>query len=271
MRTGYFDKAVADNEHATMDDRAYMHTGPDDSEEGGYYNHNLSMLISAYEMEGDSAGAGRVAHLLVDQGNPLAQIYFDARFHRWDDALEMSAPSGASGMAGVMWHFLRGMAYTARGRYGSAQTELTFLREATMKMHSFAAMGIKNSSFNLIHMAAGILEASLARAQGDSAKEVAALQRAVDTQDALIYTEPPDFYLPVRESLGGALLRQGKAAQAERVFRDDLARNPRNPRSLFGLSAALVSEGRKDEARTVAAQFDDAWKHADIKLTVADL
>jgi len=43
----------------------------------------------------------------------------------------------------------------------------------------------------------------------------------------------------IRDRLGAALLRNKQAPEAEQVFREDLERNPRNPRSLFGLSKAL--------------------------------
>lgn len=63
-----------------------------------------------------------------------------------------------------------------------------------------------------------------------------------------------DWYHPVRESLGGALLRAGGAAEAEAVFRANLERNPRNPRSLFGLAESLRAPcTRSGEWRTVRA------------------
>ena len=40
----------------------------------------------------------------------------------------------------------------------------------------------------------------------------------------------------------------GDAAGAEKVFRADLERNPRNPRSLFGLEQALKAQGRDYDA-----------------------
>src|SRR5262245_58157628 len=43
---------------------------------------------------------------------------------------------------------------------------------------------------------------------------------------ALHYGEPPDWLLPVRETLGSVLLQNGAAAEAEKVFRADLERNP---------------------------------------------
>jgi TolA-binding protein len=75
----------------------------------------------------------------------------------------------------------------------------------------------------------------------------------------------------VRESLGAALLTSGDAAGAERVFRDDLERNPRSGRSLFGLSESLKAQGKRDAARLVEREFGRAWKSADTKLSVKDL
>ena len=74
-----------------------------------------------------------------------------------------------------------------------------------------------------------------------------------------------------RESLGRALLANRDPAGAERVFREDLARNPDNPRSLLGLSESLKSQGKTEEAGEVRKKFEAAWKDADGKLTLDDL
>ena len=57
--------------------------------------------------------------------------------------------------------------------------------------------------------------------------------------------EPPEWHYTIRTSLGAALLRDGKAAEAEGVFRKDLEMNPRNGRSLFGLLKALETQSKK--------------------------
>jgi hypothetical protein len=93
----------------------------------------------------------------------------------------------------------------------------------------------------------------------------------VDTQDKLNYGEPPDWFSPVRESLGAALLMNGDAGGAEKVFRADLDRNPRNPRSLFGLQQALKSQGRNYDAGFVQKEFDAAWKGGTVQLQVENL
>jgi tetratricopeptide repeat protein len=97
------------------------------------------------------------------------------------------------------------------------------------------------------------------------------LRDAVSTQDALLYDEPADWYYPVRESLGGMLLQSGDAKAAEQVFRDDLERNPRNPRSLLGLVEALTRQGRDYDATWIRRQFETAWQGADVVLKVEDL
>jgi len=95
-------------------------------------------------------------------------------------------------------------------------------------------------------------------------------RRAVEVQDRLNYDEPPDWYYPVRESLGGALLRAGRPAEAETVFRADLERNPRNPRSLFGLAESLRAQKKAADAAWVRAAFEGAWRDADTQLTSGD-
>ena len=94
---------------------------------------------------------------------------------------------------------------------------------------------------------------------------------AVAAADRIPYDEPPVWFYPVRESLGAALLKGGKAADAEKVFREDLVKNPRNPRSLFGLHASLVAQGKTADAEWVQRAFDEAWTHADTKLTLDSL
>ena len=42
--------------------------------------------------------------------------------------------------------------------------------------------------------------------------------KALELQDKLGYMEPPEWHYPVREALGGALLRQGKAAEARTAY-----------------------------------------------------
>ena len=92
-----------------------------------------------------------------------------------------------------------------------------------------------NKVGDVLRVADGVLAARIAAARGDHTRAIELLKAAVASEDALSYDEPPAWFLPTRETLGGLLISQGKAAEAEAVFREDLKRNPRSGRSLFGL------------------------------------
>ena len=113
-----------------------------------------------------------------------------------------------------------------------------------------------------------MLDARIAWARASHEESIRLWTRAVAAADALPYDEPPVFFYPVRESLGAALLLSGKAQEAERVFREDLVKHPRNPRSLFGLRDSLVKQNKAGDAEWVNREFDAAWKDADTGLRI---
>ncbi len=85
------------------------------------------------------------------------------------------------------------------------------------------------------------------------------------------YDEPPDWYLPPRESLGAVLFLDGRARDAELVFRQELEEHARNPRALFGLAECLHAQGKSAEEGEVRKEFQEGWKHADTQLRMEDL
>ena len=119
---------------------------------------------------------------------------------------------------------------------------------------------INNKTKDILEIAKDVLGAKIAMAKKDTNGAIAQLREAVAIQDTLKYGEPPDWFFPVRESLGGALLVSGDATGAEKIFREDLDRNPRNPRSLWGLRQALLLQKRDYDAGFVQKQFEASWK-----------
>ena len=77
-----------------------------------------------------------------------------------------------------------------------------------------------------------MLEGELALRENRASDSIAAFQRAVDIEDGLFYSEPPDWLLPPREYLADTYLKTGDVAQAERVYREDLKRHRNNGWSL---------------------------------------
>ena len=68
-------------------------------------------------------------------------------------------------------------------------------------------------------IAENVLSARIASAKGDSKTAIELLRKAVEVEDSLAYDEPPAWFLPVREMLGGALLKQRRLSrQPSRSF-----------------------------------------------------
>jgi hypothetical protein len=270
MRVGDYAGAVAANTHATMHDRMYL-SQENDVEGGYYFGHDLFFLTSAATMEGDYGRAAQAARELIPQGALEPMIFVALRFGRWADLLAEKAPKPdpAEPLRVPVWHFARGVALAATGDLSGARAEQSEVEQANAKLDVAGVNGFLNGSHEILGVAKDLLGAKVAWAGGDRATAVALLREAVSAQDLFYYIEPPDWYGPSRESLGGALLQTGDAVGAERVFREDLARNPRNPRSLFGLMKALQAQQRDDDAGFVRDAFQRTWVGS--PLTIEDL
>ena len=197
----------------------------------------------------------------------------ELRFHHWDEILKMKSPDPAMKTATVFWHFGRGMALAGTGKISEAEAEYKIVAdaEAATPPDLIFQMPINNKAKDILKIAEDVLGAKIASVKKDTESSVAKLRDAVAIQDKLNYGEPPDWFYPVRETLGGALLMSGDAAGAEKVFREDLDRNPRNPRSLFGLQQSLVRQKRDYDAGFVQREFESSWKGQSMRLKVEDL
>jgi Flp pilus assembly protein TadD len=162
----------------------------------------------------------------------------------------------------VFYHFARGMALASTGKTSEAEAENKIVSDAEKATPEevIFAMPVNNKAKDIMKIAENVLGAKIAMAKKDNSAAVTMLRDAVALQDTLKYGEPPDWFFPVRESLGAALLMTGDATGAEQVFRADLDKNPRNPRSLFGLRQALKAQGRDYDAGFVEKEFQASWK-----------
>jgi len=250
-----------------------------------YYSHNLHFIAACASMNGNYAEAHRAGEMLAAHVGPFVKdvpplegfmtvpIAVEVRFQKWDQVLSMPQPAAGMKTTTVFWHFARGMAQAAKGKVTEAEAEYKIVAEAADKTppDQVFAMPVNNKAKDVLNIARNVLGAKIALAKKDSANAITLLRQAVAIQDSLKYDEPPDWFFPVRESLGAVLLMNGNAAEAEKVFRQDLDRNPRNPRSLFGLSETLRAQNRAYDAQFVDKQFQTNWKSAEIKLKIADL
>ena len=81
--------------------------------------------------------------------------------------------------------------------------------------------------------------------------------------------EPPFWPVPVRHYLGDILLVAGRPADAEAIYRADLAKNADNGWALFGLMQSLRDQDKASEADAIEQQFKAAWTNADVTLTAS--
>jgi tetratricopeptide (TPR) repeat protein len=245
-----------------------------------YYPHNLHFLWAAATMEGRSADALRAARQVTGMATPdmvrampVAEYFVPttwlalARFGRWEELLAEPAPPGDLRYAHGMWAYARGLGLAATRRFAEAAAMARVVDTAARAVPADRVVADNQPAQDLLRLAAANLRGEIATRQGRHAAAVAALREAVRIQDGLPYTEPPPWHYPVRQSLGEALLAARRPAEAEAVFREDLARNPENGWSLFGLARALRAQRR--DASAVERRFADAWAHADVKLIAA--
>ena len=285
IQTGNYDEAADFNLDAASVDELYLGM-PD--QEGRYpvrsYQHNVHFAWSAAQFEGRSAVALQQAHKLRDKvriqtgPNQIAQssysqlflsipLFAQARFGRWDDILSEPEPRAEYLFETAIWHYARGLARSATGDRAAAGEHRQRVA-AIAADENLPSMG-RVSARDMLRLAAVALEADIVSRHGDPAQAVPLIEEAIHIQDNLAYTEPPPWYMPMRQTLGAVLLEAGKPDHAEAAFREDLADWPENGWSLFGLLEALRAQGKTDEANRIQRRFLRAWSRADIVLTAA--
>lgn len=285
-RVGRYHDAVVANQKAISADDAYLATCT--PAPGvyplGYVPHNHHFLWWAASMEGASAQAIAAAaetqrraslpDLIKAPGFEFLQEFWatpikaDVQFGRWDALLAMPKPADDLPYPVALWHFGQGMAQVRKGAPAAAQAHLTALAKAAADpQFEKYFVGPQHALARTLQVAERVLAGELAASRKDYRAGIAALEQAVALEDAIVYFEPPLWYQPARQNLGRVLLKAGKAAQAEKVYRDDLARNRANGWSLYGLSRSLKAQGKA--TAEVDREFRAAWQNADVALTAS--
>jgi tetratricopeptide (TPR) repeat protein len=277
IRTGRYHAAAEANARAIKVDEAFLAK----SKEKGiyplvYYTHNVHFLCYAQMVEGRKRDALKSARLLETmitpadvRAMPMAEFlvpmpYFvEARFGMWDEVLKEPSPPKDLVFSLAMWHYARTLAYLGKHDRPAALREQRQLEDAVAAIPPDRPLGTSNKALDVAKVAAAVASGEIAAARKNRKQAIARLTDAVRLQDALTYEEPPMWYYPARESLGEQLLASGQAEKAEAVYRDDLQRNPGNPRSLYALSQCLSQEGKRGEAAQAREQFRKAWRFAD--------
>jgi tetratricopeptide (TPR) repeat protein len=283
VRVGRYADAVRANEHAVHADEEHLADfAPDGAYRLAYYPHNYHFMWFAASMAGSGARALEAARstaanvnheLLRAPGFGALQHYLVTpqyalvRFGRWQEILAGPAPPEDLPYPMGVHHYARALAFVGLDRLPEAELELAALEQqrAALRAVDFRIWELNPASTNLV-VAIHVVRAEIAAKKGDHAAAIEHARQGVVLEDAMLYDEPPTWHLPVRHTLGALLLAAGRSADAEAVYRQDLAKYPENGWSLFGLGESLRAQDRAADADAIMDRFRAAWSAGDAEL-----
>jgi tetratricopeptide (TPR) repeat protein len=247
-----------------------------------YTPHNIHFLWFAATADGQSRlaieSARRVAATVDDTalaGVPATAVFrivpywAYARFGKWNEILQESAPPSTNAFLKGGWHYARGLAFVATRQLQQAEQELDALREIMKNGSLDWTLFSLNTARAVLSIGPEVLAGEIASARGQFDTAIAHLERAVRLEDSLAYTEPSEWQSPPRLALGAILLESGRPAEAEPVYWEDLRRNRNNGWALYGLLQALRLQNKDDQAALIEARFKKAWERADVELNAS--
>jgi len=281
IRVGRWQDAIDSNTKAVAADLAYRKTvGPAKGFLPVYVAHNEHMLAYAAMMTGQSQLALNHIRALVAGLPPEFMVEFGfiaeawlamplevlVRFGRWDDILAEPAHPPSEKFTHAFQFAARGIAFAAKGDPIAARREQALYLEAAKAVPADQLAAGNNTCLTVLAIVTPMLEGEILAREGRMDEAVTQLRAAVQAEDQLRYDEPPGWLIPVRHSLGATLMTHGRYAEAEAVYRADLARLPGNGWSLFGLEKSLRQQQKVTEAAVVGAQFHRVWSKADLTI-----
>ena len=275
----YQDAALANIRAADIDEAYIAECNAQGFYPALYYPHNIHFLWASATMQGQrelSLKSARrvVENVRIEQVEQFPTIQFFrtvpmlslVRFARWEEILSEPEPHAPFAFARAIWHYGRGVAYASMENKESALNELAAIERLEPEVDEIF-MGNVYPAKSLIGIAKSLLRGEISFRSSAMAAAVTSFEEAVAMQDALPYTEPPFWYYPTRQSLGAALLADGRAAEAQLVFEADLEQYPMNGWSLYGLTEALNAQGLTASAEAARQRFETVWQFSDVTLS----
>ena len=280
----YEDAAQANIQAAKVDENYIAQCNAQGFYPAMYYPHNIHFLWASAGMSGQSALTLQTAEKLaanvrIEQIEEFPTIEFFktipllsmVQFAKWQEILSLDRPPTDRDYSRGIWHYARGVALARAGKSQDAAAEEAAL--AAMK-DTVQIRFLDTSDYPasvLLNIADHLLLGEIAQAEGKASDAISHFEAAVSLQDTLPYTEPPFWYYPTRQSLGEALMKAGRHAEAEAVYRRDLEEYPHNGWSMAGLAGALEAQGETHEAKHLREHFEHVWMHADIEIETSRL
>ncbi|CAM4233898.1 tetratricopeptide repeat protein [Zobellia roscoffensis] len=286
IRVGRYLDAVKTNQTAIAADEGYI---AQCFSQGlyplAYYPHNIHFLWSSASLLGASEIAidaakktaekvpvGELKELPFLQDFAATPLLAYTRFGKWNQILTIPAPDSEIKHLNLIRHYARGIAFIRKGNLKKAQKELEALESIRKdpELETLVATA-HNASIRSAHIAYEVVAGELEASKGNHNQAITHLEKAVELEDGLTYTEPAAWHIPTRQNLGAVLLKAEQYDKAETIFKEDLDVLRQNGWSLMGLYHALQFQNKSEEAKAIKAEFDKAWEHADIKIETSVL
>jgi tetratricopeptide (TPR) repeat protein len=162
-------------------------------------------------------------------------------------------------------------------RWAAAEAEQVLFREAAKRVPKSRYLH-NVPCVQLLAVAEETLTGEIAYRRGEYDAAFTHLRAAIALEDALPYDEPWGWMQPIRHALGALLLEQGRAAEAEIVYREDLGLGGSLPRAqihpdnlwaLRGLLNCLQRRGEVAEAALIRQRVDFAAARANQPVSVS--
>ena len=286
LRVGEYEKAIDINERSQIVDLQFADIWGDTNfpligtyplSHKSHSGHALDFVRYANLLQGNytasSEAAVRNAANVTPASNrglkTMAHVWIvDKVFGKWD---KIHADNAVNSQAEApylkgMWSYVMGSAHVAKGHMGPAANELANIR-AQMVADGVDDNGVSPTpASHVLNLAAHALAGEIEEANGNLDAAATHYTAAIQLQDTLNYTEPPDWSQSIRLYLGSVLLDAGRAADAEVVYRKDLQWNQQNGWTTLGLYQALEAQGKSQEATIVERQFQSFFRNADVTL-----
>ncbi len=275
IRTGRYEKGAALNEKANEGYREYLKIFPAvEANNFLYIFHNLHMQANCAMMDGSYQYAQQSAvesrEAIPDEylslpsplGDYVHYVYMtplfnNIRYGKWKAIVDEPILPDSIGYAKALQHFGRSIAMARLKNIIGAKSELEKLKTIMNSSSNYKIkLGAFNSAYDAFLITEPFLEGIIAEEEGNLSHAESMLQRAVQQEDLLVYNEPRDWLLPVRQYLGAVQLKLKKYTAAEKSFESDLVINPLNGWSLRGLALALQGMGEVKEASGIVKNYN---------------
>ncbi len=297
IQCGHYRDAMHWNQKAMIADRKFYDRAGPMNFYTGYRVHNYHFAAYGAMFLGQYAPSVAAADELIETmpeallrvPSPPMADFFEAyvsirqhvliRFGKWREIIAEKLPADRDLYCNTvaMMHYAKGVAHAALGEVSSAEAEQSLFRAAARRVPE-SRMLHNAACVQLLAIAEEMLEGEIAYRRGEHEPAFVHLRAAVALEDALPYDEPWGWMQPVRHALGALLLEQGRAAEAEAVYREDLGLDGSLPRAqihpdnlwaLRGLLDCLERRGEKLEAAFIRQRVDIAAARADLPVTVS--